>query len=246
MTDRRAPEPLIEASGVSLAYGSRAVLSGVDLAVRAGEFWFFVGPNGSGKTTLVRSFLGLLPPREGSLRRAKALAGGVHVGFVPQRSRLAATVPTTVREFVSWGAAGSPFPASRRRENLAWALDKTRLADLARRDYWALSEGQRQRALLARALVRRPALLILDEPTTGLDLPTEDALLRLLEELNREGLAVILVTHDLSLAARSATHAVLFSGGTARGGAAGGILTPDNLQAAFGVRLAGAAETGRE
>ena len=226
---------LLKATGLSLAYGNRTVLEGVDLAVRPGEFWFILGINGTGKSTLLRAILGLLRPRAGQLWRHER-AGRKSTGFVPQRCDLNPALPTTVREFVSLGLVGIQADRKKQAERMAWALGKVGLEGMSDRDYWSLSGGQRQRTLLARALVRRPQLLILDEPTNGLDLPAEEAFLSFLADLNREEkMTLLFVSHQLTLAARHATHVALLAEGQVQTGPAREILTPENLSRAYGV-----------
>jgi zinc transport system ATP-binding protein len=210
---------VLRARGARLGYRRQAVLSGVELCVRPGEFWFFLGRNGSGKTTLLRGILGLLAPLAGQLERHPALCARERLGYVPQRSQQNPSLPTTVHEFVTLGFVGIHLDRRRRAEQLAWALERTHLAELVHQDYWALSGGQRQRALVARALVRRPSLLVLDEPTEGFDVPTEESLLRTLADLRAEdGLTILFVTHKLSVAERFATHVALFAEGRVAAG----------------------------
>jgi ABC-type Mn2+/Zn2+ transport system ATPase subunit len=238
-----APDSLLRARGLALGYGRRSVLSGVDLEVRAGEFWFFIGRNGSGKTTLVRALLGLLAPRAGRLERPAALTGPERLGFVPQRCELNRSLPTTAREFVSFGFVGTRLTAGERAERLAWALERAGLTGLEQADFTSLSGGQRQRALVARALVRRPALLLLDEPTEGLDVGTEEALLQTLAELNRrEGVTLLFVTHKLAIAARHASHVALFEGGRVQAGPRAALLDRAAIERVFGVRAEALAE----
>jgi zinc transport system ATP-binding protein len=226
------------AQGLELGYGAGAVLSQVDLEVREGEFWFFIGPNGSGKTTLLRALLGLLPARAGRLERHPQLTDRARLGFVPQRCEVHRTLPTTVREFVSLGFVGSRQGREERAVSLAHALGLVELEGLAEASYWALSGGQRQRTLLARALVRRPRLLILDEPTEGLDVSSETSFVRTLAELHREKeLTLLVVTHKLELAARYATHAGLVTSGGVVSGPRDDVLDPRRLQSTFGVEV---------
>src|SRR3972149_11145426 len=152
-------------SGLVLAYGRRIILEDVNLEVRSGQFYFFLGPNGSGKTPLLRAILGVLRPRTGALWLHPDLARLDQIGFVPQRCDINPTLPTTVREFVLLGLVGLRASRNEESERLDWALDRVRLAGLGTKDYWSLSGGQRQRALVARALVRRPRPPIFDEPT---------------------------------------------------------------------------------
>jgi ABC-type Mn2+/Zn2+ transport system ATPase subunit len=198
-----------------LGYRGTLVLRDVDLEVRPGEIWYLVGANGSGKTTFLRAVLGLLPPRGGVLERDPLRTRGSRIGFVPQTERIGTALPTTVREFVSLGFAASEVPRAERRAQLAWSLERTGLAGLERRAFGSLSGGQQQRTLLARALVRRPSLLVLDEPTEALDANAAEELLTTLEALHQAdpALTLLVVTHQLELAAEHATHLALFHEG---------------------------------
>ncbi len=229
-------EILIQADHVALTYGRQPVLSDVSMSIARSEFWFFLGPNGHGKTTMLRAMLGLMKPSSGNLTLGVDRA---RIGFVPQRCDLNPSLPTTVREFVSLGLVGVPGSRSDRAERLAWALDQVGLAPMTTKSYWALSGGQRQRALLARALARRPELLVLDEPTNGLDLSSESALLDALARLNRDArMTILLVTHDLPLASRYASHVALFRDGRVIAGERAVVLTSARLAETYGVSLA--------
>ena len=178
-------EIVLQTQAVSLGYGRKTVLRDVDLTIGAGEFWCFLGQNGVGKTTLLRALLGLLQPQAGQLRFHPELGRRERMGFVPQRCDLNPTLPITVREFTLLGLVGIRASRTQQGQRLAWALEKTSLSGMADKAYWSLSGGQRQRVLVARALVRRPALLILDEPTNNLDLAMEDAFLQTLSAATR-------------------------------------------------------------
>jgi len=216
---RPGARPLLRARALALGYGRGLVLRDVDLEVWPGEVWYLVGANGSGKTTFVRAMLGLLAPRAGEILRDPERARGPRLGFVPQTERIGTALPITVREFVSLGFAASDVPRRERPGRLAWALERTALTPLARTDFASLSGGQQQRTLLARALVRRPSLLVLDEPTEALDAASEASFLDTLDELRRsESLTLLVVTHELALAAAHATHLALFHEGTVLAG----------------------------
>lgn len=205
---------VIGADGLELGYRDSTILHGVDLTIRNGEAWFLLGANGSGKTTLLRAMLGLLAPRRGRLTRHPQLASPRRLGFVPQVSEINPSLRTTVQEFVTLGLAGSGIGRRDRGEHLAWALERVNLTELARADYWSLSGGQRRRTQVARALVRRPGWMVLDEPTEGLDVATEESLLSTLDDLNRRELVtLIFVTHKLAVAERHASHVALFHDG---------------------------------
>lgn len=239
MTAAREHRPLLRLRGVTLGYGERSVLAGVDWDVGAGELWFLLGPNGSGKTTLLRAILGLLPPQRGTLERDPARAGRERIGFVPQRCDMNPALPTTVREVVSLGLVGVAHARADRANRVARALALAGLEGFEDRSFWALSGGQRQRALVARALVRRPSLLILDEPTESLDVTSEAAFLESLAALHRdEGVSVLFVTHRLWIAERFASHVALAWNGTLVTGPRARTLAHPHAAAAFGRALA--------
>lgn len=227
--------PIIAAEGLALGYGREPVLSDVRWRVARGEAWFLLGPNGRGKSTLLKAIMGGLTPLAGTLHVA---CDRNAIGFVPQRCDLNPALPTTVREFVSLGLVGLKVRAVDEKLRMCRALERVGLADLASADYWSLSGGQRQRALLARALIREPDLLILDEPTNGLDVPSEEALLACLDTLRAgTGITVLFVTHDLALAARHATHVALFGRGTLETGPRAELLAPERLARIFGMEV---------
>jgi len=229
---------VMEADGLRLGYGRRTVLENVGFQIRAGEFWFLVGANGQGKTTLLTAILGRMRPQAGRIVRCGDLARPDHVGFVPQQCGQNPTLPTTVREFVALGLVGVAAGRAERRQRLDEALARVGLQGQQRRDLWSLSGGQRQRALVARALIRRPRVFIADEPTSGLDLSVEAALYDILAELNRrDGLTVILVAHDLGIAARFGSHLAVVHDRGVTAGPAAEILHSGVLQAAFGTPL---------
>jgi ABC-type Mn2+/Zn2+ transport system ATPase subunit len=229
-----AAAPLLEASGLALGYGAHVVLQGVDLTLHAGELWFVLGPNGEGKSTLLRAILGQLEARQGVLRLRSDLRDRARIGFVPQSCHLNPALPTSVREFVLLGLVGIGCGRAEREERLRWALAHAGLAERERSSYWSLSGGLKQRALVARALVRRPCLLILDEPTSSLDVSGAAAILDLLEELReRHRTAILCVAHDLEMARRYATHVALVRGGGVESGAASALLSPERLERLF-------------
>jgi zinc transport system ATP-binding protein len=209
----------VELTGVSFAYrpGQR-VLEGVDLRLGEGEFVAFAGPNGGGKTTLVRIVLGLERPAEG---RALLFGEPAHrfsrrrtLGYLPQRSELGGDAPTTVREVVSAGrlaAGGLMGPMRRRdRELVAEAIERVGLSDRADAPVRTLSGGQQQRAFIAKALAGEPSLLVLDEPTTGVDAESQESLAALLDRLHRElGVTVLYVSHEFGAVERFVQRVVL-------------------------------------
>lgn len=198
------PLPL-ELDQVTFGFGRVPVLREASLAVPPGQFVAVVGANGSGKTTLMRLALGLLRPTHGTVRlfgtELSRFRDHHLVGYVPQRANTSTTLPVSVGEVVRTGLAGSlglvGRPRAEHRDRMTHVLDLMGLAGLARRRMTELSGGQQQRALIARALVMEPRLLVLDEPTTGVDAAARSSLREALEHLVEvERIAVVYVSHD--------------------------------------------------
>jgi len=166
---------LVRIEGLTVELGGREVLSDVSFEIRPGEIVTVIGPNGSGKTTLLRVLIGAIRPKAGHIRRAP----GLRIGYVPQRLQLDATMPLTVARFLS-------LPVRHEAREISAMLARVGIAGLEARQIAELSGGQFQRALLARALLANPRLLILDEPTQALDQPGIAAFYRLIEDLRRE------------------------------------------------------------
>jgi zinc transport system ATP-binding protein len=197
-------EPVIAMTKVTAELGGRPVLRGIDLAVRPGEVAALLGPNGSGKSTAVRAAVRQVPVTGGALTLfgtpVRRFRDWHRVGYVPQRSTAAGGVPATVREVVTAGrlARRGLKPLTRAdRAAVDRALDLVRLGERARDSVDALSGGQHQRVLIARALSAEPELLILDEPLTGVDLPSQRVLAETLRAETKRGTAVLLVLHEL-------------------------------------------------
>jgi zinc transport system ATP-binding protein len=215
-----APEaaPLLQASGVSFAYGRHSVLDDVDLQVHPGEFVALVGPNGSGKSTLLKVLLGSLDPSAGDVTLLgvppRRMRERWRVGYVPQRPTLASEVPATVEEIVTTGRlarSGWWRPLSKvDRVAALHAMESVGLADLAKRPVNELSGGQQQRAFIARAFSTEPDLLVLDEPIAGIDAESQrrfrDSLVHL---VNEHGAGVLLVSHELSAVAQDLDRVVV-------------------------------------
>lgn len=193
----------LETVNLGVDLGGRRVLDGVDLSLGAGQLVGLIGPNGAGKTTLLRTVLGVQQRAAGSVlvQGRPPRPGRVAVGYVPQRHEFAWGYPLSVAQVVMTGLTGSLglFRRPRRShwEAVAESLERVHMIDLADRAVGQLSGGQRQRVLVARALALRPALLLLDEPFTGLDMPTQELLGALFADIAHEGRAVLMTTHDL-------------------------------------------------
>jgi zinc transport system ATP-binding protein len=214
---------VLAAEGLAYAYGTHRVLDGVDLTVGAGEFVALVGPNGSGKSTLLRLLLGLLQPAAGSVllfgEPPSRLRDRWRLGYVPQRSTVPDHLPATVEEVVAAGCL------SRRgwrrgltagdRVDVAHALESVALAERAGDPLRELSGGQQQRVLIAKALVSRPELLVLDEPVAGVDTEAQglfrDALVHLVED---HGAGILLVSHELGAVADDLDRVAILRHGT--------------------------------
>ncbi|HVQ75072.1 MAG TPA: ATP-binding cassette domain-containing protein [Candidatus Binatia bacterium] len=223
----RARLPLVELSGVAYRYREAPVLEGIDLRVMPGDFLGIIGPNGSGKTTLLRVMLGLLPPTRGTVRlfgqAPAALGEWRRLGYVPQKTALDTGLPITVTEVVSSGLVAAMAALARRspadRRRVAEALERVGMRGHGPVRIGDLSAGQQQRVLIARALVSDPELLILDEPTGGVDPEAQTSFYALLRHLHRErDVTLILVSHDIGVVAREVTqlaclnHRLVFHG----------------------------------
>lgn len=204
-----------EAESVVFRYESGVVLDHVSLAVGNSDFLLLLGQNGSGKSTLMRVMLGLLEPQAGTVRLfglpPRSREARDRLGYVPQRAVISSRVPATVTEVVLGGGThGSPFGLFTRKDkaNALEALDRVGLADLAKRRIGELSGGQQQRVLVARALVAQPSLLVLDEPTAGVDKESQMRFASVLATLHKTGVAVVIVAHDLGAVAPHLTRIV--------------------------------------
>jgi zinc transport system ATP-binding protein len=207
---------LVEIADLSVHYQMATALAGVSCRVQAGDYLGIVGPNGSGKSTLVRTMLGLTTPAAGEIRlfgtSLDEFSDWQRIGYLPQRVKhVARHFPGTVAEVVRLGLlAGKRFPRHTGREDeaaVSAVLEQMGIGHLRRRLVGELSGGQQQRVLLARALVGKPELLIMDEPTTALDPATRENFYALLQQLNGEtGTTVILVTHDTGSIGRYASR----------------------------------------
>lgn len=235
----------VEAIGVSGGYGRTSVLRDLDFTLHRGEFAGLVGPSGAGKTTLLRLLTGRADVHGGQLRvlqqpvrTGRAPRG---VGYVPQLATIDWDFPLTVREVVLLGdtAASRPVPwfSRRERDTADSLLERLGITDVATHPISDLSGGQRQRMFLARALLRRCDLLLLDEPTSGVDLTTRAEMLRLLGELHHEGLTVVLTTHDLNFVAAHLPRILCVNGTITADGRPADVLREDVLARTYGPGL---------
>lgn len=221
---------LLSAQGVTVQFGGEPVLSDVSLAIEPGEIVTILGPNGSGKSTLLRALLGILPLAAGSVTRAP----GLRLGYVPQKLSIDRSMPMTVRRFLSLPVRVGDVEATA-------ALARVGLPGLEARQMVGLSGGQFQRVLLARALLSAPQLLILDEPTQGLDQPGEAGFYRLIEEVRREtGAAILMVSHDLHVVMAASDRVICLNGHICCQGSPVVVSNAPEYRALFGLGSQGA------
>ncbi|MEE4345746.1 MAG: metal ABC transporter ATP-binding protein [Paracoccaceae bacterium] len=221
---------LIQARDLSVRYGGHTVLSHVDMSIDKGEIVTIVGPNGSGKSTLLRALIGAVPVAGGHLRRAP----GLTIGYVPQKLSIDPTLPMTVARFMSLPRRQSPA-------DVAAALEQAGVPDLSQRQMTDLSGGQFQRVLLARALLAKPDLLLLDEATQGLDQPGSAAFYRQIEEVRRRlGCAVLMVSHELHVVMSASDRVICLNGHVCCQGTPDIVASAPEYRALFGTGTQGA------
>lgn len=221
---------LISAENLVVRFGGTEALSGVSLAIEPGEIVTILGPNGSGKSTLLRALLGIVKPSAGRVTRAP----GLRIGYVPQKLAVDRAMPMTARRFLSLPVAVGDAGAEA-------ALARVGLEGLGGRQMSALSGGQFQRLLLARALLTEPQILILDEPTQGLDQPGEAGFYRLIEEVRRDsGAAVLMVSHDLHVVMAASDRVICLNHHICCEGAPRVVSSAPEYRALFGLGTQGA------
>lgn len=227
---------LVSFEHATLGYGRKPVLTDLNFEIPEGDFLGLVGPNGAGKTTILRSILGSLEPMSGRVVRAE----GLRFGYVPQRDQVDYNFPLQVLDVVLMGRydrIGLGRRPTRSDCDLAVAaLEHVGIADLANRPLSALSGGQKQRTLIARALVGKPNILVLDEPTTGMDLVATTQILGLVRELHeRDRLTVLMVSHALNEVVNYVERIALVMQGAFRIGPVNEIMTEETLSAMYGI-----------
>jgi len=221
---------LIETHQMDIRLGHITVLSHVDLHIDRGEIVTIVGPNGSGKSTLLRAIIGAIPPTQGHITRAPNL----RIGYVPQKLHIDRTLPITVRRFLS-------LPRRHNACDTTQALHQAGLPDLANRQMSDLSGGQFQRVLLARALMEKPDLLILDEATQGLDQPGSAAFYRRIEEVRQTlNCAVLMVSHELHVVMSASDRVICLNGHICCEGKPETVASAPEYRAIFGSGTGGA------
>ena len=235
--------PLVEINGLSCGYEKQRVLDRIDLQIMRGDFVGLLGPSGSGKTTLLRAMLGAVDVYEGEVlvEGQRASERRPRIGYVPQLETIDWNFPVTVREVVMMGRTMENrfFPWFRREEKeLAdKMMDQLGILDLAGRHIRQLSGGQQQRAFLARALVSSPSLLLLDEPTSGVDVKTRDDVMHLLHDLNHEGVTIVITTHEINAVAVHLPRLVCMAGRVLAEGTPYEVITTEVLYETYGANM---------
>lgn len=221
---------LISVEHVSVGYGANTVLRNVSLAIEPAEIVTIVGPNGSGKTTLLRSLIGAVRPASGEIHRKP----GLRIGYVPQKLHIDPTLPITVERFLC-------LPGGHAKIECAQALEEAGVPDLSQRQMSGLSGGQFQRVLLARALMDKPDLLLLDEATQGLDQPGSAAFYLQIEQVRqRTGCAVLMISHELHVVMSASDRVVCLNGHVCCEGTPEIVSAAPEYRALFGTGTGGA------
>lgn len=232
---------IVRLSRLTAGYDGKPVLADVNLSVKAGELVGIVGPSGSGKTTLMKVLLGAVRVFDGEAfveGRPVSVRQRPSVGYVPQLETIDWNFPVTVEEAVMMGRAMRsgpwPWPRPQDTREMMRLLERLGIAEYRRQHIRNLSGGQQQRVFLARALIRNPRILLLDEPTSGVDIKTRDDILHVLVDLHREGVTVILSTHELNAVAAHLPRVVCINHGVIADGKPSEIFTTDVLRRTYG------------
>lgn len=234
---------LLDFQNITVGYNGRAALEDVTFQVEQGAQVAVVGPNGAGKSTLFKAMVGLLPLRSGQILVHCVPLGGHKdcIAYVPQREEIDRRFPVTVQDVVTMGRFGHAGWIGRlSRQDLSivrQSMSQLGILDLAQRSIADLSGGQLQRVFLARALAQQPHILLMDEPFTGVDITTQEVTLDLLKELQREGVTVLVSTHDLTMASERFEKIVLLNRRLVAYGSPAEALSPQSLNAAFGRQI---------
>lgn len=236
-------ELIVELRGLTCGYDGTPVLTDVNLGIKRGDFVGLLGPSGSGKTTFLRSILGAV-----SIYSGEVLVEGEtidrhrpKIGYVPQLETIDWNFPVTVKQVIMMGRSAETglFPWYKARDHVIAEeiMDRLGLQTLAKRHIRDLSGGQQQRVFLARALVSNPHLLLLDEPTMGVDIKTRDEVMHLLDELNHQDVTIIMTTHEINSVAAHLPWVVCINGSVVAEGPPNEVFTPEILRKTYNAEI---------
>jgi manganese/iron transport system ATP-binding protein len=230
--------PILEVNRLTVRYDGHFALENITFHLHAGERVAVVGPNGAGKSTLFKVVAGVLPPTSGEVKiSGYGPRGHICIAYVPQRSQVDWRFPASVADVVMMGRIGQigffRWPRRSDWDTVHAALEAVDMNPLADRQIGELSGGQQQRTFLARALAQEAELVLMDEPLNGLDTPSQEAILSLLEKLRQQKITVMVATHDLGQAARAFDRVMLLNRRIIRFGSSQEVLTSDNLLHAY-------------
>ena len=236
-------EPVVELRSVTCGYGGVAVVEHADLKIARGDFVGLLGPSGSGKTTLLKSILGAADVYEGEvLVNGRSIKDKrPTIGYVPQLETIDWEFPVTVEQVVMMGLIRknrfSPWFRQEERDHAYSIMERLGIAEFGKRHIRQLSGGQQQRAFLARALVSDPSLLLLDEPTSGVDIKTRDEVMHLLDELNHQDITILLTTHEINAVAAHLPWVVCMNGKIVAEGPPSDVFTPEVLKETYNAEI---------
>ena len=241
-TDHKHDQPILDISDLTFRYNGRDALESVTFHLHEGERVAIVGPNGAGKSTLIKVIAGVLQPTSGEVNIYGARPNKhVCIGYIPQRNQVDWHFPVSVADVVMMGRSAKlgpfNFPHKRDWEIVNHALETVELVNLSGRQISQLSGGQQQRMFIARALAQEAELMLMDEPLTGLDAPSQEGILALLDRLKSEKVTVMVATHDLDQAAAHFDRIMLLNHKIVAFGNPNEVLHTDNLLQAYGGRL---------
>lgn len=236
-------EPVVELRSVTCGYGGVAVVEHADLKIARGDFVGLLGPSGSGKTTLLKSILGAADVYEGDvLVNGRSIKDKrPTIGYVPQLETIDWEFPVTVEQVVMMGLIRKnrflPWFRQEERDHAYSIMERLGIAEFGKRHIRQLSGGQQQRAFLARALVSDPSLLLLDEPTSGVDIKTRDEVMHLLDELNHQDITILLTTHEINAVAAHLPWVVCMNGRIVAEGPPSDVFTPEVLKETYNAEI---------
>jgi zinc/manganese transport system ATP-binding protein len=233
-------EPIIQLKGLSCGYDDEPVLTDVNLTIKRGDFVGILGPSGSGKTTLLKSIMGLANIYKGEIliEGAPGQKNRSSIGYMPQMAEIDWDFPITVEQIVLMGTIATnklfPWYSKPARKRAYKIMDRMSILEVRNKHISELSGGQKQRAFLARALVNNPHILLLDEPTSGIDIRTRDEIMHLLDEINHQDVTIIVATHEINAVAAHLPRVICVNRAIVADGSPKDIFTTEILSETYG------------